>query len=320
MLKDIYSPLEIDEQWDQRAPMADGDMGSMDSMGRMAHMAPEASSATAVMEAPSVEPVMPEGPPTNTDQSTSIGHFGGGATATMSDTTESVDPSPMITTDEKMDTPSAKPTDAPPSDDEAVSKLGGAETDTTEAPEESGLKLEGDSEPTVDSGDTPHMIMPTETFTPDQPRDQLVTPKSTEEDAQKDDIESDDKVESEDTDTSGIVMAEHHDGAHKASDEDEAALVIPEVIPEEPKAPEISDEEHEVSGQKLEAMSEVLQNLDTEVEKLLEELGAEDTRLADMLTEKNDTIKSAQDDVGIIEAQRATIADKVATLKELKDK
>ncbi|MBA3678695.1 hypothetical protein H0W80_00630 [Candidatus Saccharibacteria bacterium] len=316
MLKDIYSPLEIDEQWDQRAPMADGDMGSMDSMGRMAHMAPEANAATAVMEAPSVAPVMPEGTPTDADQSTSIGHFGGEATATMSDTTESVDPSPMVTTDEKLDTPSTESTETTPSDDEAVSKLGESETDTTEAPEESGLKLEGDSEPTVDTSDTPHMIMPTETFTPDQPRDQLVTPKSTEEDTQKDDIESDDKAESEDTDTSGIVMAEHHDGAHKAPDEDEAAPVIPE----EPKAPEISDEEHNVSGQKLEAMSEVLQNLDTEVEKLLEELGAEDTRLADMLTEKNDTIKSAQDDVGIIEAQRATIADKVATLEKLKDK
>ena len=120
MLKDIYSPLEIDEQWDQRAPMAEGDssMGAMGLMGEMQSAAADAGGATAVLDAPPAAPVPAE----------TIAEATEPASPSTDDSSETM-PDPMATATETTEDSSSE-TDAS-SDDKAAAMLGGAsQTDT----------------------------------------------------------------------------------------------------------------------------------------------------------------------------------------------
>ncbi|MEI6716321.1 MAG: hypothetical protein WCK87_01155 [Candidatus Saccharibacteria bacterium] len=114
MLKDIYSPLEIDEQWDQRAPMAEGDssMGAMGLMGEMQSAAADAGGATAVLEAPPAAPVPAE----------TIAEATEPASPAADDSSETM-PDPMSTPTETTED-SKSETDTS-SDDKAAAMLGG---------------------------------------------------------------------------------------------------------------------------------------------------------------------------------------------------
>lgn len=63
MLKDIYSPLEIDDQWDQRAPVHEDKVegGNADAMSTATPEVPpeNPSGGVAVMDRPEVEPTQP---------------------------------------------------------------------------------------------------------------------------------------------------------------------------------------------------------------------------------------------------------------------
>ena len=116
MLKDIYSPLEIDEQWDQRAPMAEGDssMGAMGLMGEMQSAAADGGGATAVLDAPPAAPVPAE----------TIAEATEPASPAANDSSETM-PDPMSTPLETTANDSSSETDTS-SDDKAAAMLGGA--------------------------------------------------------------------------------------------------------------------------------------------------------------------------------------------------
>lgn len=137
MLKDIYSPLEIDEQWDQRAPMAEGDssMGAMGLMGEMQSAAADAGGATAVLDAPPAAPVPAETIATTSDAVAPEAGVSPAAEATepaspaANDSSETM-PDPMSTPLETTADDSSSETDTS-SDDKAAAMLGGAsQTDT----------------------------------------------------------------------------------------------------------------------------------------------------------------------------------------------
>ena len=129
MLKDIYSPLEIDEQWDQRAPMAEGD-SSMGLMGEMQSVAADAGGATAVLEAPPAAPVPAETIATTSDAVAPEAGVSPAAEATepaspaANDSSETM-PDPMSTPLETTADDSSSETDTS-SDDKAAAMLGGA--------------------------------------------------------------------------------------------------------------------------------------------------------------------------------------------------
>lgn len=135
MLKDIYSPLEIDEQWDQRAPMAEGDssMGAMGLMGEKQSAAADGGGATAVLDAPPAAPVPAETIATTSDAVAPEADVSPAAEATepaspAADDSETM-PDPMATPIETTEDSSSE-TDTS-SDDKAAAMLGGAsQTDT----------------------------------------------------------------------------------------------------------------------------------------------------------------------------------------------
>jgi hypothetical protein len=132
VLKDIYSPLEIDEQWDQRAPMAEGDssMGAMGLMGEMQSAAADAGGATAVLDAPPAAPVPAETIATTSDAVAPEAGVSPAAEATepaspaANDSSETM-PDPMSTPLETTADDSSSETDTS-SDDKAAAMLGGA--------------------------------------------------------------------------------------------------------------------------------------------------------------------------------------------------
>jgi hypothetical protein len=137
VLKDIYSPLEIDEQWDQRAPMAEGDssMGAMGLMGEMQSAAADAGGATAVLDAPPAAPVPVETIATTSDAVAPEAGVSSDPEATepaspaANDSSETM-PDPMSTPLETTADDSSSETDTS-SDDKAAAMLGGAsQTDT----------------------------------------------------------------------------------------------------------------------------------------------------------------------------------------------
>ena len=136
MLKDIYSPLEIDEQWDQRAPMAEGDssMGAMGLMGEKQSAAADAGGATAVLDAPPAAPVPAETIATTSDAVAPEADVSPAAEATepaspAADDSSETMPDPMAATTETTEDSSSE-TDTS-SDDKAAAMLGGAsQTDT----------------------------------------------------------------------------------------------------------------------------------------------------------------------------------------------
>lgn len=290
MLKDIYSPLEIDEQWDQRAaPMMDGDALGQ---GDMYHAAPDVGGGAATMEASapvtieagtqiqpdaSAEPAVTNEKADDSDQSTTVSHFGGETTETAAPsedsekaeaqtgnasevtTTETAEPtSEMQAMPEKPDSMKTDSADSATSDDEAVAQMGGAETDTTEAPEEGGVKPAEEpateTPATAEASDEPKAFIPTESFTPEHVRDQS---KAEDKPEAKDEKIGTDQSADADSNDSGIVMADHHDGDHKEED----------TSPEMPVAPPIAPEAE--SGMNNEASSD---DIDTKIEKAMSKI------------------------------------------------
>ncbi len=131
-MKDIYSPLEIDEQWDQRAPMVEGDafdamvqMAPDDSSGGgVATMEPTASSA---VEQP-VSATAPAEPTQSTD----------GMVSTPDNTTTNIAEQPSDTQPvaEEASTEATTPavTEVPTTDDQSVASLEGQQVPTAEDP------------------------------------------------------------------------------------------------------------------------------------------------------------------------------------------
>lgn len=300
MLKDIYSPLEIDEQWDQRAPMVEGDS----SMDAMSNLAPEAGGAAAVAEPPVPVAPAPADPIVTPDTPSDIGHFGGG----------------MM--NEAGETPGTSPDTGSADTDDHAAELLSSGSDDTEMP--AAIADPAPEEAMANKAITDPVV----SFTPEHPRPQPapgeITSETTigedaaaQEDTTTEDVDLDipkignkpDDIDTESSDTS-IVMADDHDSEHKPD-------ATEEVTTEETSAPEISEEEHDAAGERLDAMSDVLKEVDEEVESILAKLSAEDSRLEELLTEKNTTITNTQAEVADIEAKRKTIADKQATLAQM---
>lgn len=282
--------------------MVEGDS----SMDAMSNLAPEAGGATAVAEPVAPIAPAPAEPVETPDTPSDIGHFGGG----------------MM--DEAGDTPGAAPEPTSTDTDDHAAELLSSGTDSTEMP--AAIADPAPEEAIANKAITDPVV----SFTPEHPRPQpapgeitsettIGEDAATEEDATPEDVDSDipkignkpDDIEADadGTDTS-IVMANDHDSEHKTDPDDEAA-------PEPITAPEISPEEHDAAGERLDAMNDVLKEVDEEVETILAKLSAEDSRLEELLTEKNTTITDTQAEVADIEAKRKTIAERQATLAQM---
>ncbi len=148
MMKDIYSPLEIDEQWDQRAEMQEGDAAA-------APATTEAGSVTATME-PAAEQADDKTVP-------APDHAEPGSVEPAVDDTPHI---ALHTEDNQMAPEAATP--APEmSDDEAVAKLSGDEKTEDATTDPSDSAMEASSTLTPQSGDT---LIPTTKIEPSEPR------------------------------------------------------------------------------------------------------------------------------------------------------
>ena len=251
MLKDIYSPLEIDEQWDQRAPMIEGD-----SVANMRYDAPDAGGATAVMDAPAAvsetpapstdtEPVSEVAPTTEASQTPAVE---GDATPeeTQVATTESA---PVENNTD------ANPEDTTSTEDHAAALLEGM--NSVDADEDKS-KLDNETKP---EGMDSAVIMPTQSFEPVHPREQ----------------------ETENSDH-GIVTLGDHDSVHPASE------LIPLLeMPAIEKAMAASEVvESEVLKEAEEEIKSVIAKLEAELKDLQASISEKEKTIGQAESEKSE--------------------------------
>ncbi len=147
MMKDIYSPLEIDEQWDQRAEMQEGDAAA-------APATTESAATTATME-PVAETTETQGVP-------APDHAEPGSVEPASDDTPHI----ALHAEDNQMAPEADTATAGMSDDEAVAKLAGDEKTEEANTDPSDNAMEA-STINPQSGDT---VIPTTKIEPTEPR------------------------------------------------------------------------------------------------------------------------------------------------------
>ena len=250
MLKDIYSPLEIDEQWDQRAPMIEGD-----SVANMRYDAPDAGGATAVMDAPvavsetpapstDTEPVSEVAPTTEASQTPAVE---GDATPeeTQVATTESA---PVENNTD------ANPEDTTSTEDHAAALLEGM---NNVGADENEAKLDETKPEGMDSA----VIMPTQSFEPVHPREQ--------------------KTENPDH---GIVTLRDHDSAHPAS---ELMPDLEEPVKEKPMAAS-EVVESEVLKEAEEEIKSVIAKLEAELKDLQASISEKEKTIGQAESEKSE--------------------------------
>lgn len=268
-MKDIYSPLEIDEQWDQRAPMSEGDTAAMNTF----QPSSETGAATATMEPmgqasdaiPGVEMPTPstETPTadTNTNEVTDEPHIelhGDAAHA-------------------EMDAQATMQQAEQANDDDAIAKLSGdhlSEEATTDP---------NDSAMNPKAGES---VMATQLFTPAKPREQGV--EKTDPEAQSVEVTSDATEETPATDTNEHFVL----GSSPETEKEGDTTPEPEVSSETEAQPSTEVEPNDDPEAQLEAMKselaeaedavtqaeakrdEIKSNLDAKVTSILEAANA----------------------------------------------
>ncbi|MFO0862111.1 MAG: hypothetical protein U0516_00075 [Candidatus Saccharibacteria bacterium] len=148
MMKDIYSPLEIDEQWDQRAEMQEGDATAAPTTS-------EAGAMTATME-PAVESNDVKGVP-------APDHAEPGSVEPATEDTPHI----ALHAEDNQMAPEADAALGGMSDDEAVAKLAGDDKTEDATTDPSDSAMESGSTLNPQSGDT---VIPTTKIEPTEPR------------------------------------------------------------------------------------------------------------------------------------------------------
>ncbi len=214
-MKDIYSPLEIDEQWDQRAPMVEGD--AFDAMvqmapddasgGGVATMEPTASNA---VEQPIATTTAPVEPAQGAD-----GMMPTPDVAAVNTPEQSSDTLPPASAEVSTEATTPTVAEAPPTDDQSVASLEGQQVATEEdptqppqiIPEPQPLpEVPTDAEPSIETpeapaGDAapedvqpedamPHTVPPIEEYQPDPGNERPTTPDADKAPASEGDADS----------------------------------------------------------------------------------------------------------------------------------
>ena len=335
MLKDIYSPLEIDEQWDQRAPMAEGDssMGAMGLMGEKQSAAADGGGATAVLEAPPAAPVPAETIAATSDAVAPEAYVSPAAEATepaspAADDSSETMPDPMAATTETTEDSSSE-TDTS-SDDKAAAMLGGAsqtDTDKDATPDPLAQSDASGDVASTEGSESPadgikQITQPVVEYKPDpgnelkQPTGELETAELTS-DATKDADDASEQAEPE--------ITNDHAGAEstESADEDSLAKIASSENEEETK-PAItldSDSSEAVNadiGTGENQAQDSIDSIDKGVEEILNKAKADlahiEAQIADMRVEIDGKEKNLAD----LEKAKARIDEMLVLLGQVK--
>lgn len=269
-MKDIYSPLEIDEQWDQRAPMSEGDTAAMSTF----QPSGGAGSATATMD--------PMGQASDPIDDSSAINPTTQAPVVDTNTNEMSTEEPHIelhgdAAHAEMDAQATMEHTEQANDDDAIAKLSGdhlSEEATTDPSDSAINPKAGDS------------VMATQLFTPAKPREQGAEKQETE--AQSVAVTSDTTEEDPAADTSEHFVL----GSSTEEKEEGDTTPEPEVITETETLPASEAEPSDDPEAQLEAMKselaeaedavsqaeakrdEIKSNLDSKVTSILEAANA----------------------------------------------
>jgi len=303
VLKDIYSPLEIDEQWDQRAPMTEGDsMGAMGLMGQLHSSAEDAGGATAVIEAPTESPQ---------------------AETIASESDEMPDP---------MSTPEADPNSGSDndlkeadtsSDDQAASILAGGTNSSSET--------DADKDATPDPLDNKNSkigIGTVEEYSP-QPLAQITQPVvDVTPEPGKERVQPTSALETSELSNAGNsaidsteIKNDHADG------DDEASLAkIPNTGLELDQAPVItldsdsskdSQESQAPAADTSDTSNSVMDSLNSDVENIVLKLKAEDLRLETAIADKKSNISKDEAELEDLNKQKAAVSERLVVLSQI---
>jgi hypothetical protein len=331
VLKDIYSPLEIDEQWDQRAPMAEMKEGDAMPSNVDPTLPPNSEAAgTATATAEPMTPPAAEDVPTDevnptdtTDTSTANTENADVPHITLHDDASSTEMAAEAATDAPVDT----------NDDAAVAKLSG---------NIGGDSLEGDhvaEDATTDPTDAMmnpkagDSVIPTVEIAPEKPR--VWEDKSTKQEGTTGDNADTEPPANDSTEHFVLGGGSNNEGSTDAPAES-TELPVPEAAtePEEPAkvdepaaentdAPEFtptpasSETTSESDDMNAEENADVLSATDREFEEIMQKLTAEDDRLASLIKEHNDKATAEQAKITDLTDQRKKIKDRMDKVKPL---
>ncbi len=302
-MKDIYSPLEIDEEWDQRAPQ----MGGPDAPAANVAVA-DAGSETTNASLPVAEAADRPMDAADTAQGAEIS----AATTAPDMGAEHVDvmgdADQTPTTAEQADQ-SAMP--MPESDTTSTTVTPAAEEENASSMAQApGSIIKPEIKPergNVDNAAEAGATSPddnsdsSETGSDDVENAATVTP-----DAEA--VASEAAADAvEDADT-GDLQVSPVDHADVAGDDHHVAEVAP-----------ISDEEHEARGARLEGMTDTLGEVDHELEALLEKLQTKDDELAQRLEAAQAKVKEGTEESKAVAAEQAKLDKKRAALEEARN-